>query len=157
MLYIWKHAQPKNSIFLKVKFLHSHTLGNIPSVEGQQAVNHKINVLYCCDEPALWSQSVGTVTQHRPHGFVMVMQWYKYKPLHLQQPHNSLCHNRKASCSSTDMAPHSATLASFDHLHFSDKEKIKVCSLSKHYSRISTKFDCLFWFNLFQPTLTWKK
>lgn len=105
----------------------SNTLGNIPPVEGVQAFNHKINVLYCCDEPALWSQSVGTVTQHRPHGFVMVMLLYKYKGLLLKEAHKSFCHRRKASCFSTDMAPHSATLSSFDHLRFSDKDKIKVC------------------------------
>lgn len=53
--------------------------GKHSSSGSEQAFNHKINVLYCCDEPALWSQSVGTVTQHRPHGFVMVMLLYKYK------------------------------------------------------------------------------
>ncbi|XP_048033687.1 hairy-related 12 isoform X2 [Megalobrama amblycephala] len=33
---------------------------------------------------------------------------------------------RKAGYFSTDMAPHSATLSSFDHLRFSDKDKIKL-------------------------------
>lgn len=111
----------------------SDILGNIPSVEGKQAVNHKMNVLYCCDEPALWSQSVGTVTQHRPHGFVMLMLLYKYRGLLLKETHNSFCHRRKSSCSSLDMAPHLGTLSSFDHLHFSDKDKMKVCFISMQF------------------------
>ncbi|XP_050952762.1 hairy-related 12 [Labeo rohita] len=56
----------------------------------------------------------------------MLMLLYKYRGLLLKQTHNSFCHRRKASCSSLDMAPHSVTLSSFDHLHFSDKDKMKL-------------------------------
>ncbi|XP_067303376.1 hairy-related 12 [Pseudorasbora parva] len=56
----------------------------------------------------------------------MVMPLYKYKGLLLKESHKNFCHRRNVSCFSTDMAPHSAILSSFDHLRFSDKEKIKL-------------------------------
>ncbi|KAL1249928.1 hypothetical protein QQF64_020933 [Cirrhinus molitorella] len=56
----------------------------------------------------------------------MLMPLYKYRGQLLKETHNSFCHRRKASCSSLDMAPHSVTLSSFDHLHFSDKDKMKL-------------------------------
>ncbi|TRY87043.1 hypothetical protein DNTS_009142 [Danionella cerebrum] len=50
---------------------------------------------------------------------MMLMLQYKYKVLlHKEQ--------KKASVPREDMAPHSATFSSFDHLHDGDKDKIKL-------------------------------
>uniref|UniRef100_A0A3B1JFG4 Transcription factor HES-5 n=2 Tax=Astyanax mexicanus TaxID=7994 RepID=A0A3B1JFG4_ASTMX len=88
-----------------------------------QPVNHKMNGLYCCDEPALWSQSVGKVIQHKPHDFVMEMLEYKYSRLSLRGSHNLFCSQEETQ---KEMAPHAAPLSTFDHLRFSEKDRLKL-------------------------------
>ncbi|KAL6482879.1 hypothetical protein MHYP_G00077510 [Metynnis hypsauchen] len=91
-----------------------------------QPVNHKMNGLYCCNEPALWSQSVGKAIQCKPHDFVMEMPAYKYSSRSLSRSHNLFCSLRERNSKTDEMAPHSTTLFNFDHLRFSDKDRLKL-------------------------------